>query len=141
MLEFNIDVKFINSQTISKTFLGLVFNINYLDTNIEIQIEPFQNFQNLKDSIDLKLAKSIEKLAKNNLNLEDNSIIKYIEKTEFFREKIKKRIKLYYKKIYRIYPNLYGNLRFLNLKILLKDIKENIRQYLISDLTKKTLLI
>ena len=81
MLEFNIDVKFINSQTISKTFLGLVFNINYLDTNIAIQIEPFQNFQNLKDSRDLKLAKSIEKLAKNNLNLEENSIIKYIEKT------------------------------------------------------------
>ena len=44
LLEFNIDVEFIFSQTISKTFLGFVFNFNYLNTNIVIQIEPFQNF-------------------------------------------------------------------------------------------------
>ena len=46
-----------------------------MNTNIVIQIEPFQNFQGLKDSRDIKLAKNFDKLSEYKLNLEENSII------------------------------------------------------------------
>ena len=98
-----------------------------MNTNIVIQIEPFQNFQQLKDSRDIKLAKSFDKLAEYKLNLEENSIISYIEKSEFFRNLIKKELNFDSRKYTEFIQVSIEILDSENLKAQLKDIKESLR--------------
>ena len=98
-----------------------------MNTNIVIQIEPFQNFQCLKDSRDIKLAKNFDKLSEYKLNLEENSIISYIEKSEFFRNLIKKELNFDSRKYTEFIQVSIEILDFENLKVQLKDIKESLK--------------
>ena len=98
-----------------------------MNTNIVIQIEPFQNFQQLKDSRDIKLAKNFDKLSQYKLNLEENSIISYIEKSEFFRNLIKKELNFDLRKYTEFIQVSIEILDSENLKVQLKDIKESLR--------------
>ena len=43
LLEFNIDVAFVNYQVIQKSFEGIAYEINYENHKIPIQIQGFAN--------------------------------------------------------------------------------------------------
>ena len=59
--------------------------------------------------------------------MEENSIIKYIERSEFLREEIKKELNFDKRKYTEFIQVSIEILDSKNLKILLKDIKESLR--------------
>ena len=62
------------------------------------------------------------------MNFEENSIIRSIEKSEFLREEIKKELNFDQRKYIEFIQVSIDILDSKQLKILLKDIKENLRQ-------------
>ena len=71
LLEFNIDVSFVNAQNIIKDFQGFVYEIEHCQYMIPIQIESFANLEFQKDDRDMKMIKDYDSLKELNLNSEE----------------------------------------------------------------------